>query len=70
MEHLRTYLKANRGKQIQLAQFLGLWSSTVCQWRDVPAIHVRKVAEFTGISTHDLRPDIFGTAPSEARAEA
>jgi len=65
MEHLNRYFKANRGKQRELATFLGLYPSTLSQWKAVPDIHVRKVSEFTGISRHELRPDIFGPAPSE-----
>lgn len=59
MEHLRAYFKANRGKQQELATLLGLGASTVSQWQNVPAEHVRKVAAFTGIAPAVLRPDIF-----------
>lgn len=59
MEHLRAYFKANRGKQQELANHLGLGASTVSQWQNVPAEHVRKVGEFTGIPLADLRPDLF-----------
>lgn len=66
MEHLIAYLKANRGQQRKLATELGLWPSTVSQWKDVPAEHVRKVAEFTGISPAVLRPDLFEGMESAA----
>lgn len=59
MELLRTYFKTNRGKQQELANHLGLGASTVSQWQNVPAEHVRKVAEFTGISPAELRPDLY-----------
>ena len=59
MEHLITYLKSNRGKQQELAKFLGLYPSTVSQWRAVPAEHVRKVYDFTGIALQLLRPDLY-----------
>lgn len=62
MEHLLAYLKANRGKQRELATFLKLYPSTVSQWKAVPAEHARKVAEFTGIPVEKLRPDVFGEA--------
>lgn len=60
MEHLRAYFKANRGKQQELATLLGLGASTVSQWQNVPAEHVLAVENFTGISRHVLRPDVFG----------
>lgn len=65
MEHLLRYLKANRGKQRELASFLKLYPSTISQWKDIPAEHVRKVAEFTGIEAAVLRPDLY-----EGMAEA
>lgn len=59
MEQLVAYLKSNRGQQIALARHLGLSPSTVSQWKDVPPEHVRRVAEFTGISPATLRPDLY-----------
>lgn len=59
MEHLIAFFKANRGKQKELADYLGLYPSTVNQWKDVPAEHVRKVSDFTGISLTKLRPDLY-----------
>ena len=59
MEHLIAYFKANRGQQKRLASELGLYPSTVSQWKAVPAEHVRRVAEFTGITPALLRPDLF-----------
>jgi DNA-binding transcriptional regulator YdaS (Cro superfamily) len=59
MDHLLAYFKANRGKQKALADELGLFPSTVSQWKSVPAEHVRKVARFTGIAPELLRPDLF-----------
>lgn len=66
MEHLIRYFKANRGKQRELAAFLKLYPSTLSQWKAVPAEHVRKVAEFTGIEPALLRPDLYaGMAAAE-----
>lgn len=59
MEHLIAYFKANRGSQFRLAKHLGKSPSTVSQWQTVPAEHVRKVADFTGIALVDLRPDLY-----------
>lgn len=66
MEHLVAYLKANRGQQKKLAAELGLYPSTVSQWKAVPAEHVRKVADFTGIAPAVLRPDLFEGMESAA----
>lgn len=60
MDKLRAYLKANRGKAIELARHLGLSPSTVSQWQDVPPEHVRKISDFTGLSPSELRPDLYG----------
>lgn len=59
MEHLTAFFKAHRGQQIALAKHLGLYPSTVSQWKDVPPEHVRKVHEFTGIPLAKLRPDLY-----------
>jgi DNA-binding transcriptional regulator YdaS (Cro superfamily) len=59
MEHLNAFFKAHRGKQTELAAILGLWPSTVSQWKSVPAEHVRTVADFTGIPHALLRPDLY-----------
>jgi DNA-binding transcriptional regulator YdaS (Cro superfamily) len=66
MDRLIAYFKANRGKQKALADELGLYPSTVSQWKVVPAEHVRKVAEFTGIAPAILRPDLFEGMESAA----
>lgn len=66
MEQFIAYLKAHRGKQQELARFLGLVPSTVSQWKAVPIEHVRKVAEFTGIPTQVLRPDLHAAIATEA----
>lgn len=42
----------------------------ISQWRRVPAGRALEVESATGISRHDLRPDIFGPAPSQGKAEA
>jgi len=57
MEHLIAYFKANRGKQRELAEHLGLYPSTVSQWKNVPLDYVVKVSQFTGIPAKTLRPD-------------
>ena len=46
-----------------LAHQLSLTVPAVSKWRRVPAEHVLKVEELTGVSRHDMRPDIFGPHP-------
>lgn len=43
-----------------LGRALGITTSAVAQWRTVPPKRVLKVEEITGVSRHDLRPDIYG----------
>ncbi|MGV8950110.1 MAG: YdaS family helix-turn-helix protein [Cypionkella sp.] len=38
----------------------------ISQWRKVPAGRVVEVEAITGISRHDLRPDVFGMARESA----
>lgn len=42
-----------------LADALGLYKQTVYQWKRVPAHHVLKVAEITGLEPKQIRPDVF-----------
>lgn len=45
--------------------------SVIANWRtrkQVPAERVLEIERVTGISRHDLRPDIFGAIPEKARA--
>lgn len=68
MEHLLTWLNAERGRRIRLAETLGVYPSALSQWGQVPAERCLEVEAVTGISRHDLRPDVFGPAPAEGRA--
>jgi DNA-binding transcriptional regulator YdaS (Cro superfamily) len=70
MDILRQHLKAERGRLTQLAAALGIYPSAILQWEKVPAERVPAVADATGLSRHDLRPDIFGPAPKTKRARA
>jgi len=47
---------------------LPMWSRWENAARDVPAVRVLDIESKTGISRHDLRPDVFGPAPAEGRA--
>lgn len=43
-----------------LAKRLGISCAAVSQWRRVPVARVLEVERITGVSRHDLRPDIYG----------
>lgn len=45
---------------------LAMWSRWETGARRVPAERVVDIERITGISRHDLRPDIFGEKPAEA----
>lgn len=51
------------GGQSAMARLLGLAQASVWAWvhkeKPLPAEHVLKVEEVTGISRHDLRPDLY-----------
>lgn len=47
------------GSQRKLAQALGITDSAVSQWARVPTSRVLDIERLTGISRHDLRPDIY-----------
>lgn len=58
------------GSAAELARRLGVVPMTVSQWKkrgQVPAERCLDVEAATGVSRHDLRPDVFGPAP-EAEA--
>lgn len=46
---------------------LGRSRGAASQWRRIPAELVLKVEDLTGVSRHDLRPDLY---PRDEKAEA
>lgn len=53
------------GGTVEAARALGLTPNVVWNWRkrqSIPAERVLQVEQVTGISRHELRPDIFGSA--------
>jgi DNA-binding transcriptional regulator YdaS (Cro superfamily) len=62
------------GGQKPLADILNVHPAMVSQWatgrRPVAAHHVLAIEEATGVSRHDLRPDVFGSAPAETEKAA
>lgn len=47
-----------------------LTRQAVVQWKQVPADRVIDVEVITGISRHELRPDVFGKSPERDEAAA
>lgn len=70
MEEICEKAKTIAGGPAALAKAIGgLTSQAVSQWKKIPAERVLDVESVTGISRHDLRPDVFGEAPETAAAE-
>ena len=68
MENFCERAKDIAGGPAALAKALGgVSSQAVSQWKKVPAERVLGVERLTGISRHDLRPDVFG--PKQEAAE-
>jgi len=70
MDTLRRYLKGERGRLTRLAGALGINPSAILQWSRVPAERVPTVARATGLSSHDLRPDLYEGPDAKKRARA
>lgn len=54
------------GGVVALARELGIKHTALYSWNRVPAERVLDVERISGISRHDLRPDIFGPEPERA----
>lgn len=50
------------------AKALGVSSQNISQWRRCPPGRCLEVEALTGVSRHDLRPDIYGEKPSRKKA--
>lgn len=60
------------GSQQALAQLLGIKPPSVSGWYDrrrVPAERCIAIELATGVSRHQLRPDVFGPDPAESQRE-
>jgi len=63
---------AEHGAATRIAREIGITHSAVLQWtkNGVPAERVLDVERITGISRHQLRPDVFGASPGPSQAAA
>jgi len=50
---------ASVGGQAALARQLGVSRQAVQHWKTAPVRHVLRIEELTGVSRHDLRPDVY-----------
>lgn len=57
----------HRGAKRELAEALGITSGAISQWTQVPPNRAIAVERLTGISRHDLCPDVFGPATSQEK---
>lgn len=67
-EALKRAIKAAGGLD-KLAEPLGITVQAVSQWDEVPPLRVLAVERVSGISRHELRPDLYPVEPSDAAIE-
>ena len=54
------------GGQAELARLIGITAQAISQWDEVPPLRVLVVERVSGVSRHELRPDLYPL--EEARA--
>jgi len=57
---------AEVGGVVALARMLGIKHTSLHSWSRVPAERVLAFEEITGVSRHEIRPDVFGEKPEAA----
>ncbi len=62
-------IRAEYGLAARVAEALGLYRSTVSQWRAIPAEYVATVARVTGYPACRLRPDLYPAKPVRPHAD-
>lgn len=59
-------IRAHPGLQAKIARALGITRGAVAKWKAIPPLRVLEIERLTGISKHDLRPDIYPPPLSDA----
>jgi len=54
----------------KLAALIGVQHQSIYSWRRVPAERVLDIERITGVSRHDLRPDLYPREPNSVSTEA
>lgn len=69
---LRRYREGQQQTLEALGALFAINKSTMMRWEEgrVPAERVLEVERVTGVSRHELRPDIYGPSPSDAERAA
>lgn len=62
---VKRVIKAAGGAS-ELARKLSISRAAVAQWKHIPIQRVSEIEKITGISRHDLRPDIFSESSDRA----
>lgn len=57
-EALKRAVKLSGG-QAEFARLIGITAQAVSQWEEVPPLRVLEVERVSGVSRHDLRPDLY-----------
>lgn len=52
------------GSQRRMAKLLGISRQAIGQWKVVPAERVLALESISGVSRYELRPDLYGPAPT------
>lgn len=47
------------GGQAEFARLIGITAQAVSQWDEVPPLRVLSVERVSGVSRHELRPDLY-----------
>jgi DNA-binding transcriptional regulator YdaS (Cro superfamily) len=50
---------ASVGGQAKFARLIGVTAQAVSQWDEVPPLRVLAVESVSGVSQHELRPDLY-----------
>jgi DNA-binding transcriptional regulator YdaS (Cro superfamily) len=56
------------GGQAKFARLIGVTAQAVSQWDEVPPLRVLMVERVSGVSRHELRPDLYPLEIEGARA--